>query len=139
MIKVGDRVKRNDIPALYNEDFLPDDMDFNQVYVVKAIYNKSDSLLHGPSVIYRTAELEGLAGEINLDLVKSIKSTSEERREQNFRAELDKSERDEIYLKVTHNGRQWHSLNVNHREMEIIRELLTKELELYVKELVEKG
>lgn len=55
--------------------------------------------------------------------------TSEERREKNFKAKLD-VRHGEIYLMVTHNGQQFTSIPFNHKEMAIVKELLSKELEV---------
>lgn len=52
---------------------------------------------------------------------------STERRKKNFQAKIDK-DRDGIYLKITHNGYQWSSISLDHREMEIVREVLSQEL-----------
>lgn len=61
-----------------------------------------------------------------------------ERREQNFKAKIEK-DRDGIYLGVTHNGHQWTLVELNHREMAIVKEVLRKELEVHVKELIEQN
>lgn len=72
MIKVGDKVKRNNEFAYYAEDVHPADMDFEKEYTVVAIYNRSMSDGMYAKVEFQTAELEGLGGEINIGLLKKI-------------------------------------------------------------------
>lgn len=70
-IVVGDKVKRNDTFALWEEDVCPAGMDFEKVYCVKAIHNRTLPDMYS-EIKFKTAELEGLEGEVNLGLIDKV-------------------------------------------------------------------
>lgn len=55
-------------------------------------------------------------------------------RKQNFQANLHTDQDGETRLVVTHNGHQFNSISLNYREMALVKELLSKELEAHAKE-----
>lgn len=70
-IVVGDKVKRNDTFALWEEDVCPAGMDFNKEYKVITIHKRTTSDMYF-EIDYRTAELEGLEGEVNINLIDKV-------------------------------------------------------------------
>lgn len=73
VIKTGDKVKRNNLYAIYDEDVCPDDMDHNKEYVVKVIHDRFyTSGMHEPKTKYKTVEVEGLRGEISVALLDKV-------------------------------------------------------------------
>lgn len=75
-IMVGDKVQRNDVLAVYEEEVTPDGMDFAHVYEVESLHKRTIPATYDMMVMggakYTTAKLKGLEGEINIDLIDKV-------------------------------------------------------------------